>query len=79
MQTAALTTLREGVIRLALATNTLKFGYQPSPIPKIVAKNLYHVHKAIRSIHIILPNIIYRTPNKMSMSSDLHQMTLCSF
>jgi hypothetical protein len=26
MQTAALTTLREGVIRLALATNTLKFG-----------------------------------------------------
>jgi len=26
METAALTTLREGLVRLALATNTLKFG-----------------------------------------------------
>jgi hypothetical protein len=39
MQSADLTTLREGVIPFALATNTLPF--------KIATKNRYHVHKAI--------------------------------
>jgi hypothetical protein len=64
VQTADLTTLREGVICLALATNTLKFGLPTISVPKIVAKNLYHVHKAI-AVYIL------ERFKKNSMSSDL--------
>jgi hypothetical protein len=60
--------MKNKVITLALAAaNTLSLAYQASSIPKIVAKNIYHVHKAIEGYML-------ERFKQMSMWSDGGQM-----
>jgi hypothetical protein len=64
--------MKNKVITLALAAaNTLSLAYQPSSILKIVAKNIYHVHKAIEGYML-------ERFKQMSMWSDLRQMVVRS-
>jgi hypothetical protein len=64
--------MKNKVVTLALAAaNTLSLPYQASSIPKIVAKNIYHVHKAIEGYML-------ERFKQMLMSSDLRQMVVRS-
>ena len=59
------------VITLALAAaNTLSLAYQPSSIPKMVAKNIY--------VHKVIERYMLERFKQMSMWSDLRQMVVRS-